>query len=330
MVKRNNLLNATVVVTGASSGIGRGTAVAFAKSGANLVLAARNLSTLNEVADDCLKFGVKVLVVPTDVTDSEQVAQLAEKAVNAFNNRIDVWINDPGVGAVGTYEEVPAASHAQVIATNLLGYMNGTHAVLPYMKKQNAGIIINMNSLGAFIPSPYAASYTASKFGLRGFSEAIKAEIRNFPEIHMCDVYASFVGSPGMQHGANYTGVEMKPVPPYVSAHRVADEIVSVAQNPTSTHMVGMTATLARIFGPHASGMISSVMAKAMEKHFETGTPTIITDGNLFKPSPKKTSTIEGKYGPKVKVINAAMTVGGFLLIGAALNKILLPKKTLN
>lgn len=187
-----------------------------------------------------------------------------------------------------------------------------------------------MNSLGAFIPSPYAASYTASKFGLRGFSDAIKAELRNFPEIHMCDVYASFVGSPGMQHGANYTGVEMKPVPPYVSAHRVADEIVSVAKNPSSTHMVGMTARLARIFGTHATGIISNVMAKAMEKHFETGTPTKITDGNLFKPSPKKTSTIEGKYGPKVKVINAAMTVGGFLIIGAALNKLLMPKKAVN
>lgn len=135
MDEKINLNNATVVVTGASSGIGRGAAVAFAKSGANLVLAARNLSTLSEVADDCKKLGAKVLVVPTDVTDSEQVAELAKKAVNAFNNRIDVWINDPGVGAVGTYEEVPAASHAQVIATNLLGYMNGTHAVLPYMKK---------------------------------------------------------------------------------------------------------------------------------------------------------------------------------------------------
>lgn len=88
---------------------------------------------MKDVAKECEKYGVQTLVVETDVTDADSVFELARKASKAFNGRIDVWVNDAGVGAIGHYEIVPIDSH--VIAVNLMGYMNGAHAVLPYFKK---------------------------------------------------------------------------------------------------------------------------------------------------------------------------------------------------
>jgi short-subunit dehydrogenase len=322
MFEKNNLKSATVVVTGASSGIGRGTAIAFAKAGANLILAARNESSLKDVALECKKFGSRVLVIPTDITDYNQVRELAKKSADAFNNRIDVWVNDPGVGAVGIFENVPVESHTQVIATNLIGYMNGTHAALPYMKKQNSGVIINLNSLGSLVANPYAASYTASKFGLRGFSEAIRGELRNFPDIHMCDVFPGFVGSPGVQHGANYTGVELSPAPPYVSAQHVADEVVAIAKNPRATQMIGLPAHLANFFGPQTARIFSTIMAKIMEHNFHAGKPAKISDGNLFNPPDKNSETVEASYGAGLKILNVALTLGGVLILGSAVAKL--------
>ena len=289
------LKNSTVVITGATSGIGRGSALLFAKEGANVVLASRNEETLLDIAQECEKYGAKSLVVVTDVTDSQAVSSLAKKAVDEFGS-IDVWVNDAGVGAVGAYDEVPMDDHKQVVATNLLGYMNGTHAVLPYFKKQKYGTIINLNSLGAWIPSPYAAAYTASKFGLRGFTQAIRGELRNWSDIHVCDVFPAFVGSPGMKHGANYTGVEMKPVHPYVSAHKVASVVVELAINPKPVQMVSLTARLGKLFGSHAPAFFAGVMAALMEYHIKHGKKTPMTQGNLFVPTPKKTAHVEGSY----------------------------------
>jgi short-subunit dehydrogenase len=306
--------NSTVVIMGASSGIGHGVAIAFAKEGANLVLASRNESTLNVVAKECEKYGVNTFIVETDVTDADSVQELARKASLAFNGRIDIWVNDAGVGAIGHYEIIPIDSHAQIIAVNLMGYMNGAHAVLPYFKKQRAGTMINMNSLGAYIPTPYSASYTASKFGLRGFMDAIRAEYREWTNIHICDVFPGFVGSPGIKHEANYIGVEMKPMHPTTSAHRVADEIVELAKNPKHKQTVGITARLGKLIGNLAPEMSANTMARVMENHFENGKSAPIGDGNLFSPTPASSSQIEGSYN---HIKRNAIIAGGVCALAA-------------
>lgn len=288
--------NSTVVIMGASSGIGHGTAIAFAKEGANLVLASRNESTLKDVAKECEKYGVNTLIVETDITDADSVQELARKAATVFNGRIDVWVNDAGVGAIGHFEIVPINSHAQVIAVNLMGHMNGAHAVLPYFKKQRAGTMININSLGAYIPSPYSASYTASKFGLRGFMDAIRAEFREWTNIHICDVFPGFVGSPGVKHRANYIGVEMKPMHPTTTAHKVANEIVELAKNPQDKKVIGLTARIGKFIGNLAPEMSANSMARLMENNFKNGKRVPIGDGNLFSPTPASSSQIEGSY----------------------------------
>src|SRR3954465_1101340 len=113
--------DSVIVLTGASSGIGRATAPALAHKGARLVLAARNPTTLHEVAEECAELGAIAHVHPADVTEAASVRALAEHASERFG-RIDVWINNVGVGAMGRFEETPIETHRRVIESNLIGH----------------------------------------------------------------------------------------------------------------------------------------------------------------------------------------------------------------
>jgi NAD(P)-dependent dehydrogenase (short-subunit alcohol dehydrogenase family) len=107
-----------VVITGASSGIGRATALRFAKNGDNLVVAARRKNLLNDLVDECEELGADALAVEVDVTEEKSVEKLAKAAEKKFG-RIDVWVNDAGVGAVGKFDEVKPEEHRRVVETNL-------------------------------------------------------------------------------------------------------------------------------------------------------------------------------------------------------------------
>lgn len=113
-----------VVITGASTGIGRATALAFAKRGARLVLVARQKEKLDELARTCAGLGAESITVSLDVNDAPAVRGLAEEAVKRFG-RIDVWVNNAGVGVIGSFTDVPLEEHRRVIETNLLGYFFG-------------------------------------------------------------------------------------------------------------------------------------------------------------------------------------------------------------
>jgi hypothetical protein len=128
--KDTEMTGLRVVITGASSGIGRATALAFARRGASVALAARRESVLCDVAAECQELGGRALVVPTDVTDKEAVEHLAAKAVEAFGG-IDVWINNAGTGVFGPYQEAHFALHRQTIEVNLMGTMHGAFVALP-------------------------------------------------------------------------------------------------------------------------------------------------------------------------------------------------------
>ncbi|KAK0330567.1 hypothetical protein LTR94_032328, partial [Friedmanniomyces endolithicus] len=171
----------TAVITGASSGIGQATAEAFAVAGWKLVLAARSREDLETVAAHCRDVGAQVLVVPTDVGDAEAVRTLASTA-REFADHIDLWFSNVGVGAVGKFLDVPMATHDQIVRSNLIGHMNDAHAALPIFIEQGHGVFVNMISLGGFAAAPFASAYSASKFGLKGFSEALRAELADYPD----------------------------------------------------------------------------------------------------------------------------------------------------
>jgi short-subunit dehydrogenase len=277
------LEGAVVVITGASSGIGQATAEAFARRGSRLVLAARNGQALSRVAHACNRLGAEALPVIADIGDAASVKALAGKAL-AFGG-IDIWISNAGVGAVGRFEETPIEAHEQVIRTNLLGHINDAHAVLPIFLRQQRGIFINMISLGGFAAAPFATAYSASKFGLRGFSEALRAELADSSDIHICDVYPAFVDTPGLRHGANYVGREITAPPPLIDPRAVADAIVRVARFPRATTTIGVVTNFSRLAHLLAPDLTARMLARGMASYFKRARCVATSDGNLYRPS---------------------------------------------
>jgi short-subunit dehydrogenase len=314
---RRTLDGATVVITGASSGIGQATAEAFAREGARLVLAARGVEALERVAESCRTLGGEALVVPTDVTDADAVAALAG-AARGFGGTIDVWVSNVGVGAVGAFHETPIEAHQQTIRANLIGHMNDAHAVLPIFMEQGHGVFINMISLGGFAAAPFASAYSASKFGLRGFSEALRAELKGWPDIHICDVFPAFIDTPGISHAANYTGRRLTAPPPVHDARRVATAIVRLAKYPRRSKMVGPVALAARIGHFLAPTLSTKLAAFGMEAYLRRAPAVPVTDGNLYEP-PAEPGGIDGGLRspnrPQIFTVSAgAMFAAGFAL----------------
>jgi short-subunit dehydrogenase len=275
---------ATVVLTGASSGIGRATALSFAPYGTRLVLAARNEKALNEVVNECERRGARALAVPTDVTDAQAVKRLADAAVQ-FGGRIDVWINNAGVGVIGEFTRTPIESHDQVIRTNLLGTLHGAHAAVAYFMQQQSGVLINVNSEGGWVPAPFAVAYAASKFGLRGYSEALRAELGGWPDIHVCDVFPAFIDTPGIRHAGNTTGRQVKPLPPLYDPFEVAHAIVALARSPKPAVTVGQAANVARLAHFLAPRLVGWAMNRFTRAYLRRAPSVAVSNGNLFAPS---------------------------------------------
>ena len=304
-----NLHGALVVLTGASSGIGRAAAQAFARQGARLVLAARDAEALAETADECRALGGEVLVVPTDVTHSDEVEALASAAAEFGQGRIDVWINNAGIGAVGAFDETPLDAHEQVVQTDLLGYLRGAHAVLPYFKQQQRGVLINTLSVGSWVAQPFAAAYSASKFGLRGLSQALRGELGPWPGVHICDVYPGIVDTPGFRDGGNYAGRSLQPPPPLIDPRQVANAMVSLALHPRHSASVGATATLLRLANfltpgfDRLNGLITGFALGRAQR-----VPT--SSGNLFHP-PLGQRRIDGGWRSAVDGDKHWLLIGG-------------------
>lgn len=301
-----------VVITGASSGIGHATALAFARQGARLVLASRSADTLSPVALACRSAGGTAIAVPTDVTDADAVQALADKAVRHFG-QIDVWINGVGVGAIGRFDEVPLAAHRRVVESNLLGHLHGAHAALRHFRQRGRGLLINMISMGGWVSAPYAAAYTASKFGLRGLSESLRAEVADLPDVHVCDVAPTFVDSPGLAHGANYTGRTIRPKLPMVDPHRVARTVVRLAQahHPREVTFMGLGALSGRVAHAVAPSTVARAMRWVSDWGLRSADPVRTSDGNLFAPS--RGTAVEG--GHRQRMASSAALV---LALGAA------------
>ncbi|MBP6576171.1 MAG: SDR family NAD(P)-dependent oxidoreductase [Chryseobacterium sp.] len=280
-----SLTGKTVVITGGSSGVGRATAEAFALEGCNVVIASRGQEALDETVSLCRDLGAIALGIPTDVSVAEDVQKLAEEALQ-FNGRIDIWVNNAGVMSSGKFEEIPMAINEQVIKTNLFGYMHGAYSVLPIFKKQEEGILINNVSIGGFMPAPYSAVYSSTKFGIRGMMEGLQGEISDFANVHICNLFPQIQRSTGNAHSAKFSGLDFK-VPPFAADPRdTASKIVELAKNPRKGLFPDIQSLIIKnlygLFPKTIMNTASATMRTMMKIKNAEPTP-----GNIMWPSPK-------------------------------------------
>src|SRR4051812_28857826 len=235
-----------VVITGASSGIGRATALAFARRGACVVLAARRAGMLDDVARECEALGGTAYAVPTDVTDQEQVEALGRRALERFG-RLDVWFNNAGIAAFGRLESIPMDAWRRVIEINLFGYVHGARVAIRQFRKQGHGVLVQNASIVGRTAKPDGTPYASSKFAIRGFSEALRQEVLDQPRIHICTVLPSVIDTPFFQHAANFSGRNVRAAPPVYTAEEVADTVVALASRPQAEAIVGGFGKLAAV-----------------------------------------------------------------------------------
>jgi NAD(P)-dependent dehydrogenase (short-subunit alcohol dehydrogenase family) len=222
------LAGKVVVVTGASSGIGREAARRAAAQGAHVVLAARVAAPLREVEAE---LGADALVQPTDVRDEAAVEALAAAAVERFG-RLDVWVNCAGVMAYGRFHDVPSDVFRAVIETNLMGQVHGARAALTRFRAQGEGSLVNVGSLWSRVTTPDVSAYITSKFAVRGFTEVLQQELRREPGIGVSLVVPQAVDTPIFDRSGNYSGRRPRPIGPMVGAGTVADAILACALRP--------------------------------------------------------------------------------------------------
>jgi len=288
MPNTEQLRGKTIVITGASSGFGKGAAREFAKAGARLALAARREELIEDLANECEGLGATAVAIPTDVRNAEEVELLARDALREFK-RIDIWINNAGAGAVGRFEEVPLSDHISVIQTTLLGTLYGSYYAMRQFREQGEGTLINIASVIGKVPSPYFTSYAAAKHGVVGLSAAIRQELAQdkIDSIKVSTVMPTSMDTPFFQHAANYTGHETQPIPPVYDAQDTIDTIVRMAIDPEDEVSVGTAGKISTFMHHLMPGIVESMMARQTRKaEFDKAPAARPKSGSVREPDP--------------------------------------------
>jgi NAD(P)-dependent dehydrogenase (short-subunit alcohol dehydrogenase family) len=238
----------TVVLTGASSGIGRATAAELGRRRANVVLAARSAEELRDAAREVEAAGGRAESVVTDVAEWPQVERLAAAAVTRFG-RIDTWVNNAAVSEYATVEDATVEEIDRVLQINLHGAIYGVKAALPVMKRQRGGTIVNVSSVLGKLSVPLQAAYCASKHGLIGFADALRLELRrDGSNIEVCSILPSSINTPFFAHArARLGGRKPQPIPPAYEPGAVAEAIAFVCERPRREVVVGAAGKLFEI-----------------------------------------------------------------------------------
>jgi len=299
-----------LLVTGASSGIGRAVALAAGADGEHLVLAARDELSLREVAGMCERAGAaSTLVVATDVGDDTTVARCFSSVVER-HGRIDAVIHCATVLAYGRTEEIPADVFDAVLRTNVSGSLNVARHALVQMRRQQHGTIVLVGSIAGHVASPQMSPYIISKWVTRALARQLSIENRDMRGVKIAYVAPGGVDTPIYEHAANYTGFAGRPPPPVATPEKVAGTILGRLDRGGRSHTawtnhpirVGFT-MLPRLFDALSNPFFRLVVSDRTEA-------VEATAGNVLEPMAMRERVRGDRGGPWTTIVkNVAATI---------------------
>ena len=228
-----------VAIVGASSGIGRETALQFARKGASVVVSARNELGLNSLVAEIQATGGEAKAISGDVADFERVKAIADYTVEQYG-RIDTWVHCAATGILAPFEEITPEEFKRVIDVTLMGQVYGAMAALPYLKQAGRGAMIHVSSMEGRRALPLQSPYSTAKHGLEGFLESLRVELQHEKiPISVTSIKPAVINTPFYNHVLTKLGVKPTGLPPYYSPKLVAEAILHTAEHPTRDFIVG-------------------------------------------------------------------------------------------
>ncbi len=286
----------TVAITGAGSGIGLASALHFASKGWRVGLIGRGEAALMEAKRRVDETGGAGHVAPADVTDRAALERAAGEIETALGP-LDAWVNNAGIGFYGTFADMPEEAFRRVIEVNLFGTVNGTRAALERMRPRNRGTIVQILSALAFRGVPLQSAYAASKYGLRGFTEALRAElVHERSAIHVTMVHPPAVNTPFYSHAGSVMAKTPRPPPPVYQPELIGEAVYLAATTRRRDWQVtGSTAgiVLGNALAPGLLDQLSGLVGIVAQ---QTTRPevTAARDPNTFAPAQHPAGT----HGP--------------------------------
>ncbi len=281
----------TIVITGASAGVGRATARAFARRGARIGLLARGAERLNATAAEVRDAGGEALPVPTDVADADAVDSAAEAVERRFGP-IDVWVNGAMATIFAPFHALTAAEFRRATEVTYLGFVYGTMAALRRMRPRDRGTIVQVGSALAYRSIPLQSPYCGAKHAIRGFTDSLRSElIHDGSRVHLTMVQMPALNTPQFLWARNKMPRRPQPVPPIFAPEVAAEAIVFAAGARRREVFVGGSTVAAILGNKVAPGLLDRYLADAGYDGQLTAEPTRRDDpDNLFDPAP-------GDYG---------------------------------
>jgi NAD(P)-dependent dehydrogenase (short-subunit alcohol dehydrogenase family) len=286
-----------VVVTGASSGIGRATALKFAREGARTVLAARDAQALSDLESLIRSEGGQALAVPTDVAEWPQVEHLAKRAAESFG-RIDTWVNNAAVSDYGAFEQIPLEEFRRVMDVNFFGQLHGCRAALPYLKQQDRGALICVGSALADRAVQMQSAYCSAKHAVKAMTESLRVELAEAGSgVQVTLIKPASINTPLFDQAATHMGVKPKPMAPVYEPEIVANAIVYCAEHRTREMSVGGASKLLTGLEAFAGPALDWWMKASGAKGQQAKEPkSEAAPNNLFAPLPGH-GQIRGTFG---------------------------------
>ena len=291
------LAEQTIVITGASSGIGLATARAAAAQGARVVLASRNEDALKDVMSQIEAEGGKAIHVVADVGQRGDVQRIADVARERFGG-FDTWVNNAGHSIYGRLEEVTDEDHRRIFETNFWGAVYGSLIAAKELK-QRGGALINVGSVASDSAIPLQGMYSASKHAIKGFTDALRMELEaEEAPVSVTLIKPTSINTPFPQHARNYMPLEPKLPPPVYPPEEVARAILYAATHAKRDIYVGGSAKMMSVMGRTAPGTMSKVSRRMMPKEQQRDEPPRDPEGSLYRPGVD--GEVEGDYPGRV------------------------------